>query len=478
MIGTKLAHYEITNHLGSGGMGDVYQANDTKLGRSVAIKFLPEVFSHDRDRLGRFQREARVLASLNHTNIAGIYGVEEIDGRHLLIMELVQGETLADRIRHGPIPMDEALPIAKQIAEALDEAHEKGIIHRDLKPANIKVAPDGKVKVLDFGLAKACEPDQRDAAASNSPTAMSMAATNAGMILGTAAYMSPEQAKGKMVDRRADIWAFGVVLYEMLTGRMLFSGETISETMAAVMMKQPDWNRLPANTPARLRELVRRCLVKEPRNRMRDIGDARIAIEEVQNGAEVDGDVSQPHARHRPKVLVGITAVLLLAVIFFVALSAVYFNRTALPEIRFEMNMPSTGDPLSFAISPDGRLLVFSASNEGKSELSIRPLDSLATRPLAGTDGARYPFWSPDSASVGFFADGKLKRIDIVGGAPQVLANAGQGAGGSWSRDGIIVFAPSGSGPHEGGRDHWRRCGGRHTTRNRTGQPPISAVSS
>src|SRR5215471_17853642 len=229
MIGTRLAHYEITSHLGSGGMGDVYQATDTKLGRSVAIKFLPEAFSHDTERVARFQREARVLASLNHSNIAAIHGLEEIDSRHFLVMELVAGETLADRIKRGPIPIEEALPIAKQIAEALEEAHEKGIIHRDLKPANIKVTPDGKVKVLDFGLAKAYEREQANVALSNSPTLLSAAASNAGVILGTAAYMSPEQASGKTVDKRTDVWAFGVVLYEMLTGTPLFTGDALSD---------------------------------------------------------------------------------------------------------------------------------------------------------------------------------------------------------------------------------------------------------
>jgi eukaryotic-like serine/threonine-protein kinase len=259
--------------------------------------------------------------------------------------------------------------------------------------------------------------------------------------------MSPEQAKGKNVDKRAEVWAFGVVLYEMLTGRMLFSGETASETIAAVMMKQPDWTTLPANTPTRVWELLRRCLAKEPRNRVRDIGDARIAIEEVQSGAEADGDVSQAPSRRRSKVRVGIEAVLFLTTILSLgALSVLYFNRATAPEIRVEVNTPATADPVSFAISPDGRRLVFSASNEGKSQLWVRSLDSLAAQPLAGTDGARLPFWSPDSGSVGFFAGGKLKRIDIVGGAPQVLANATT-AEGAWNREGTILFAPSATGP-------------------------------
>src|SRR5437773_3330958 len=243
MIGTKLAHYEITSHLGSGGMGDVYQATDSRLGRSVAIKFLPEAFSHDSDRVARFEREARVLASLNHPHIAGIYGLEESGERKFLVMELVDGETLAERIKRGPIPVEESLGIAKQICEALEAAHEKGVIHRDLKPANVKITPDGKVKVLDFGLAKAYESEQANVALSNSPT-ISMAATNAGMILGTAAYMSPEQAKGRTVDKRTDIFAFGCVLYEMLTGQPVFDGDDVTEIIGRVVTAEPDWNKL------------------------------------------------------------------------------------------------------------------------------------------------------------------------------------------------------------------------------------------
>src|SRR5262245_28098970 len=280
MIGTKLAHYEITTHLGSGGMGDVYQATDTKLGRSVAIKFLPEGFSHDTDRVARFQREARMLALLNHSNIAGIYGVEEIESRHFLVMELVSGETLADRVKRGAIPIEEALPIAKQIAEALEEAHDKGIIHRDLKPANIKLTPDGKVKVLDFGLAKAYEREQANSTLSNSPT-ISMAATNAGVILGTAAYMSPEQASGKTVDKRTDVWAFGVVLLEMLTGHPVFEGETVSHVLASVLKDTPDWRALPEQTPTPIRRLLRRCLEKDRRRRLDSATAARLEIEEA-----------------------------------------------------------------------------------------------------------------------------------------------------------------------------------------------------
>jgi len=442
--GTRIGPFLVKSSLGEGGMGVVFRALDTKLQRDVALKLLPDHFADDPERLARFQREAQVLASLNHPNIAQIYGLEDSTPQRCIVMELVEGETLQERLKRGAIPIEEALPIAKQIAEALEAAHESGLVHRDLKPANIKLTSDGRVKVLDFGLAKAFAPMTAEMNLSNSPTLVS--GSMPGVILGTAAYMSPEQAKGKTVDRRADIWAFGVVLYEMLTGGMLFSGETASETLAAVMTKEPEWNALPANTPGRVRDLLRRCLIKEPRNRLQAIGDARVVIDEVQSGAEVDGEVPQAPAPRRSKVWVGFAAVLFLTMI--VALSVVYFNRPAPPEIRVEVNTPSTEDPLSFAISPDGRRLVFSASNEGKSQLWVRPLDSLAAKPLAGTDGANFPFWSPDSASVGFFADSKLKRIDIVGGAPQVLANAAAvGRGGSWNRDGIILFAPNLAGP-------------------------------
>jgi serine/threonine protein kinase len=438
-IGQQLGSYQITSLLGKGGMGEVYRARDTKLKRDVAIKILSDEFSRDPDRVSRFQREAEVLASLNHPNIAAIYDLQEANGSRYLVLELVEGETLADRIARGPIPVEEALDIAKSICEALEAAHEKGIIHRDLKPANVKIT-DGKVKVLDFGLAKVMSSTAPATTLSNSPTLLT--GTMGGAIVGTAAYMSPEQARGRNLDKRTDIWAFGVVLYEMLTGRMLFSAETASETIAAVMLKEPDWNMLPANIPARVRDLLRRCLVKEPRNRTRDIGDARIAIEKVQSGAEVDGDVPQVPAPRRRNVLIGIAAVFFLTTVFFAALSSVYRNRPEPPEMRLEVNVPPRTDPPSFAISPDGRRLVYLASNEGKSQLWVRPLDSVAAQPLPGTDGARLPFWSPDSASIGFFADGKLKRIDIVGGGPQVLANdVGGGNGGTWNREGIILFS-------------------------------------
>src|SRR5499433_2275955 len=312
MVGTKLAHYEITNHIGSGGMGDVYQATDSKLGRSVAIKFLPEAFGRDPERLARFKREAQVLALLNHPNIAAIYGFERHDGRHFLVLELVEGETLADQIRRGPIPVEESLRLAVQIAEALKAAHEKGVIHRDLKPANIKITRDGTVKVLDFGLAKAGDAESPDAdSLSNSPTLRTLASTP-GMILGTAAYMSPEQAKGRPVDRRTDIFAFACVLYEMLTGKPAFAGETAMEILSDVMKTDPDWLALPATTPSLVRSLLRRCLQKDPTQRLRDIADARFQIEEAL--AEQPAAVQPVMSHHRAVRWLKWAAVLMLAI--------------------------------------------------------------------------------------------------------------------------------------------------------------------
>jgi eukaryotic-like serine/threonine-protein kinase len=443
MIGTRLAHYEITSHLGSGGMGDVYQATDSKLGRSVAIKFLPEAFSHDSERVARFEREARVLASLNHSNIAAIFGLEESGDRKFLVMELVDGETLAQRLKRGPIPLDESLEIAKQICQALESAHENGIIHRDLKPANVKITPDGKVKVLDFGLAKAFENEPANAALSNSPT-LSMAATNAGMILGTAAYMSPEQAKGRAVDKRTDIFAFGCVLYEMLTGRPAFEGDDVTEILGRVVTAEPDWSRLPAAVPNRIRELLRFCLQKDAKKRRHDVADVRLDIEQA-SGEPVTARPASAPARSSRLTWVALTP----AVIIIVALAipaARYLRETSPLETRVDIVTPATTDPISFALSPDGRQIVFVASADGASRLWLRPLDKVTAQPLAGTEGASFPFWSPDSRSVGFFADGKLKRVDLAGGSPQTITNA-PNRGGAWSPDGVILFTPTTASP-------------------------------
>jgi serine/threonine protein kinase len=441
-IGQKCGSYEITALLGKGGMGEVYRARDLKLKREVAIKILPEEFSRDADRVRRLQREAEVLASLNHPNIAAIYDLAEAIGTRFLVLELVEGETLADRIARGPIPVREALKIAIQICEALEAAHERGIIHRDLKPANIKLTPDGKVKVLDFGLAKALQ-EQQAPTLSNSPTLMS--ASVPGTILGTAAYMSPEQARGKEANRTSDVWAFGCVLYEMLTGYAAFEGETISEIFAGVLKEEPDWNRLRPETPPAIRQLLRRCLQKNRTRRLHDMADARIEIEAADTEPAAQS-VMSPSTRSRDRT--GWTvATLSLIGMAVLAIPAVFYFRTAppdAPEMRVEITTPATGDPVSFALSPNGRQIVFVASGEGAQRLWLRPMDSQTAEPLAGTEGASYPFWSPDNRSVGFFADGKLKRINIVGGSPQVqvLADA-FGRGGTWSPDGVILFAPT-----------------------------------
>jgi serine/threonine protein kinase/Tol biopolymer transport system component len=444
-IGTRLGSHEITALLGKGGMGEVYRARDLKLKREVAIKILPEEFSRDADRVSRFQREAEVLASLNHSNIAAIHDFEETNGTRYLVLELVEGETLADRIARGPVPLEEALIIAKQICDALEAAHGNGIVHRDLKPANIKVKPNGDVKVLDFGLARVREYENNKVGLSNSPTLMS--ASMPGMIMGTAAYMSPEQAKGKEADRVSDVWAFGCVLYEMLTGRAVFEGETTSEIFAGVLKGEPDWNCLPVETPPAIRRLLRRCLQKNRMQRFHDMADARIEIEEADTEPAAQS-VTAPSTRRRDR-MGWIVAALSLIGMAVLAIPAVFYLRTAppdAPEMRLEITTPATSDPFSFALSPNGRQLVFVASGEGTQRLWLRPLNVVTAQPVAGTEGASYPFWSPDNRSVGFFADGRLKRIDIGGGSPQVLADA-VARGGTWSPDGVILFSRSTQGP-------------------------------
>jgi Tol biopolymer transport system component len=444
-----IAHYRITAKIGEGGMGEVWRATDTKLNRDVAVKVLPDVFAADPDRLTRFTREAQVLASLNHPNIAHIYdAVGAGHPRPTLVMELVEGPTLAERIAQGPISIDEALPIARQIAEALEYAHERGIVHRDLKPANIKITPEGRVKVLDFGLAKALSNEASAADPVNSPT-LTMRATQLGMILGTAAYMSPEQAKGKPVDRRADIWAFGVVLAEMLTARQMYTGETASEVVAALLLKEPNLDGLPADTPPEIRQLLRRCLAKDPQRRLRDIGEARIAIEECPaNPGEAKPEAVLQAPPKKPIAWIGTAAALAIAL---AALAAAHFRERAaeLPVLRFTVG-PSEGAAFGhtfgivsgFAVSPEGRRIAFieHAAN-GKDQIWVRSLDTFTAQPLAGTEGASYPFWSPDSRSIGFGVDGKLKRIDAAGGPPLTLADAPNFRGGTWGAGGVIVFA-------------------------------------
>jgi eukaryotic-like serine/threonine-protein kinase len=448
-IGSKLGHYEIKAHLGSGSMGVVYRATDLKLGRSVAIKILPDAVARDSDRIARFGREARVLASLNHPHIAVLHGLEESGGRDFLVMELIGGETLADRIRREAMPVADALAIAKQIAEALEAAHEKGIVHRDLKPSNIKITADSQVKVLDFGLAKAFTEDTLGPALSDSP-ALTLTANNEGMILGTAPYMSPEQAKGLSVDKRTDIFAFGSVLYEMLTGSLSFPGENVREILARVIEREPDFTRLPANLHPRVAELVRRCLEKDPRKRRRDMGDICVEIEQILAELARPAGKVLPSPPNRPSSLRWIVMAVI-AIALLGMLAARYLGPTAeSSEMRVNIVTPATPDPLSFAISPDGHRLVFVASGvsgDPAPRLWLRPLNSVTAEPLAGTEGASHPFWSYDSLSVGFFAGGYLKRIDVRGGLPKTLAEAELARGGSWSPDDVILFAPGISGP-------------------------------
>ena len=436
--GTRIGPYEVTSPLGEGGMGIVFRAHDTKLQRDVALKLLPGHFAEDADRLARFQREAQVLASLNHPNIAHIYGLEESNNTRCIVMELVEGDTLQERLKRGPIPLEEALPIAVQIVAALEAAHERGIVHRDLKPANIKLTPDERIKVLDFGLAKAFQ-EERQPALSNSPTLVG--ASVPGVILGTAAYMSPEQAKGKEADRSSDIWAFGCVLYEMLTGHAAFEGETMGEILGGVFKAEPDWRRPPAETPEAIRRLLRRCLQKERNQRLQWIGDARIEIEDGLSGTQTESHVAPNTSRKF--LLALISALVVVTLIAVVAMVWVFRPAPSPPEMRVDITTLPTTDPLSFAISPDGRRLVFVASADAAQRLWLRPLDGITSQPLSGTDGASFPFWSPDSKSVAFFAEGKLKRIDIGGGLPQILTNVLNGRGGTWNTEGVILFAPS-----------------------------------
>ena len=449
IAGDRIGPYEIVAPLGVGGMGEVYRARDTKLNRDVAIKVLLPAVANDPDRLARFSREAQVLASLNHPNIAHIYGIEDADGVKALVLELVEGEDLAQRIARGPIPLDEALPIARQIAEALEAAHEQGIIHRDLKPANIKIRPDGTVKVLDFGLAKALDGPGGSGRSGgpggleNSPT-LSMHATQAGIILGTAAYMSPEQATGKAVDKRSDLWAFGVVLLEMLTGRQAFGGETISHVLAAVLKDAPDWTTLPANTPATIRRLLRRCLEKDRARRLDSAADARLEIDDAL-AATID-EAPQPESpRHRRGLLI----VLAVAAAVLTALGAAAGWAARAPAaadaVAFRVDTPTSRRLDGFAISPDGRQLAFVAiDKDGQERLWLRPLASADARVLAGTEGAYSPFWSPDSRTIAFFTLSELKRIDVSGGATQTICRtSGNPGGGSWSEQQVILFSAS-----------------------------------
>jgi WD40 repeat protein len=406
-------------------MGEVYKARDTKLDREVAIKVLPAALARDPERLARFEREAKVLASLSHPNIAQIYGIEETDAGRALVMELVSGQTLK-----GPLSLGEALRIAGQIADALEAAHDRGIIHRDLKPANIMTTPAGVVKVLDFGLAAVTQPAAAGNGDPNNSPTLTMGATQAGMILGTAGYMAPEQAAGQVVDRRADIWAFGVVLWEMLTGQRLFTGDTIAHVLADVLTKEPEWERVPL----KVRRLLRACLQKEPKQRLQAIGDWKLTLDEPQ--APIENPRGNPTL---PWILALVALVALATLAFF------HFREAPAetPVIRTTILHPGTAAGGQVAISSDGRTVAFAGRGvDGADQLWVRPLDAAAAQALPGTNGASYPFWSPDGKSLGFFAGGKLKRINSTGGPALALADA-DGRGGTWSQDGVIVFTPA-----------------------------------
>ncbi|HUJ50764.1 MAG TPA: protein kinase [Bryobacteraceae bacterium] len=421
-----IAHYRITAKLGEGGMGEVYRAVDTKLDREVALKILPAAFASDSGRMARFELEAKVLASLNHPNIAAIYGVEE----RALVMELVEGAS-----PKGPMPFDDAWKIASQIAAALEYAHDKGIVHRDLKPDNIKITPDGVVKLLDFGLAKAfTEQKEPSANPEHSPT-LTIGATEVGVILGTAAYMAPEQAKGKSVDKRADIWAFGVVLYELLTGEHLFKGDDVADTLAQVLTKEPQLDRVPV----KVRRLLMRCLDKDPKRRLRDIGEAQFLL-------NADAEIIPPGQTRSTAKLPWIVATVLALGLGALAFIRFREKPAAAPAQRYTMVAPVGSTLHSFAISPDGRNVAIAAEVKGKRQLWLRALDALQAQPMSFTEDATFPFWSPDSRYIGFFAQGKLMKVAASGGPSQSLCDAPVGRGGSWNRDDVIVFSPAGSG--------------------------------
>jgi len=494
ITGQTLGSYRISNRLGAGGMGEVWRATDTRLGREVALKVLPEGFADDPERHARFEREAKVLASLNHPHIAHLYALEHLEARadsrqptahgtsaypgtseaeamrsghgprapghdverapralHVLVMELVEGQGLDERISRGPIPIDEAMEVARQIAEALEAAHEAGIVHRDLKPANVMVKGDGTVKVLDFGLAKALDATASTSAPglAHSPTLLhsptiTSEATQAGLILGTAAYMAPEQARGKQVDRRADIWAFGVVVFEMLAGRRLFSGEDVPDVLANVLKGEIDWGRLPAATPPEVRRLLHRCLERDPRVRLRDIGEARIAL--AAPAGAVAAQPAPPASRRRPAWALAGGAVLVAALA--AALGYLLHPQAAPPPLlRVNLALPAgfsiDGDNASLALSPDGSRLAIAGALPGqRQQLWLRSLSREKLEPIANTGGATYPFWSPDGAWLGFFADGKLRKVPADGGPVQSLCAANEGRGGAWNRDGVIAFTP------------------------------------
>ena len=458
MIGTNFGPYRILAKLGEGGMGEVYRALDTELKREVALKILPAAFAFDPDRLARFQREAELLACLNHSNIAVLYGLEVADHTRAIVMELVSGTDLSDRISKGPIPMSQALPIARQIAEALDTAHQAGVMHRDLKPSNIKLRTDGTIKVLDFGLAKAFDAsvsvgDPTDTVTRASPAGLRQGgATEAGMILGTAPYMSPEQAKGQPLDKRTDVWAFGCVVFEMLTGRAPFARDTFSETVAAILDRDPDWASLPADTPRSIRRLLGRCLSKDPQHRLRDIGDARLEIEDAIAAPDPDLRHTTPRATRTSLVWILTAVALAVAVIALLTIRPrPPADSVATPSpVQFAIVAPPGGDldiTRSPSLSRDGRSVAFTVSRAGTQQIYLRELDKPEAVALPGTEGGFAPFFSPDGQWVGFFANQKIRKVPRTGGAPVALADFGElgatrNVSASWDEPDTIFFTP------------------------------------
>jgi hypothetical protein len=451
-LGTKLGPYEIVAPLGAGGMGEVYRARDERLGRDVALKILPQVFAPDAERMARFEREAKVLASLNNPYISALYGLEDSGGIRALVMELVEGPTLADQLRQGPLLVEDALPIAQQIAEALEYAHERGIVHRDLKPANVKITSDGQVKVLDFGLAKALADEGTEGTSSDSPT-LTSPATRAGVLLGTAAYMAPEQARGKRVDRHADIWAFGCVLYEMLTGKRSFAGETTSDTLAAILRADPEWKALPPNLPPAVRRLLERCLEKDPKRRLQAIGDARIELEEAGSKPKDSGlaapiTVITRFSGGRRTIIWTVAGLVIGAMVAAAILLTLEARRAAPSWIYLSIALPpgESLDPegTNPAVSADGTEIAYVAKRTGgQPQIWLRKLDDFAAKPVPGTDGAANPFFSPDGEWLGFFTDQKLLKVAVSGGPPHALCDVSGHGLGSWDADGTIYFNPS-----------------------------------
>ena len=447
MTGTRLAHYEILSHVGSGGMGDVYAARDLKLGRTVALKFLPPAFTDDRPSIERLEREARLLAAVNHPNIASLYGVEETASHPVLVMEFVEGETLAQRLARGPVPIDDAIRIGRQIAEGLDAAHQRGIVHRDLKPANVKIAPNRTAKILDFGIASGAR-----LLAGPTGETLTLPPAEIGGVIGTPAYMSPEQTRGESVDKRTDIWAFGCVLFEMLTGRRVFAAATLSDTVAAVLQRDPDWSLLPSSTPPYLQRVLRRCLMRDLTERARDIGDVR-------NELVDDLDDQPPAARkerfsRKRRELVAWASAAALGIALFATIltdrqassldvaDVTWSNIDLPPDQRLAIS--ARAHPL--AISPDGRRIAYIGAVDGRAQLYVRDLSALEPRTIVNTEGARQPFFSPDGDAIGFFADGALKRVNVEGGAPLQICNVPTTSlGGSWGSNGTIVFAAEGA---------------------------------